>query len=99
MQSNFGEVVDHPVAEIITRNWGGLIGLIGVMLIYGAFVPAVRKYSLVIAGISKVIFILLILSLGKAYMGFGVGTAVIADSVMIVLFVIYLLLARPPRTD
>jgi hypothetical protein len=97
LKSNFGTSIDGPLAEIIIRNWSALIGLMGIMLIYGAFVPDVRKFSLVIAGTSKIIFILLILTYGKAYMEFGAGTAVIADSVMIVLYVAYLYLSRSSR--
>ncbi len=70
----------------------------GVMLIYGAFKPAVRKFSLTIAGLSKVIFIILVLYFGNQYMGFGAGTAVIIDSVMVFLFILYLLFSRSIRT-
>ena len=90
LKSNFGESIDGPLANIIVRNWSALIGLMGVMLIYGAFVPTVRSYSLIIVGTSKVIFIGLVLSLGKAYLGYGVGTAVIADSIMVLLYIAYL---------
>ena len=92
--STFGKNIEGNLAEIITRNWATLIGLMGIMLIYGAFVPAVRKFCLVIAGISKMIFIILILSLGKPYLEYGAGIAVILDSIMIVLFVAYILIAR-----
>ncbi|MDZ4705594.1 MAG: hypothetical protein SH848_16835 [Saprospiraceae bacterium] len=94
MMSNFGTSIEGPLAEIIVRNWSALIGLTGIMLIYGAFVPAVRRYSLVIAGTGKVIFIFLLLSWGKPYLEFGAGTAVVADSLMIVLFAIYLFFFR-----
>jgi hypothetical protein len=66
----------------------------GIMLIYGAFVNAVRRYSLVIAGASMIVFICLILSSGKQYLSTGAGTAVIVDSVAVVLFIIYLLLPQ-----
>lgn len=95
MLSNFGETLTGSAAnEIIVRNWGALIGLMGIMLVYGAFVEPVRKFALVIAGLSKAVFITLVLCYGKQYMGFGAGTAVIADSIMIVLYIAYLLLAR-----
>jgi len=97
LSSNFGVTSQESSVEIIVRNWAALIGLIGIMLIYGAFVPSVRRFSLVIACISKIIFITLILSLGKEYLEFGVGTAVIADSIMVTLFIAYLLLARSPK--
>ena len=97
LKSNFGAPLEAPVTGIIVRNWAALIGLMGIMLIYGAFVPAVRRFALVITGISKIIFILLILSLGRSYLGFGAGTAVIADSIMVVLFIVYLFLAQSTK--
>lgn len=97
LKSNFGVTLDGPVAGIIVRNWGALIGLMGIMLIYGAFVTTVRRFSLIIAGISKVIFIILVLSLGQPYLKSGAGTAVIIDSIMIALFIAYLLLSRSSK--
>ena len=95
LQSNFGETTLPSTAyEIIVRNWSALIGLMGIMLIYGAFVPSVRRFSLIIAGISKVVFILLILSSGMQYFNFGAGMAVIIDSIMVVVFITYLFLSR-----
>ena len=38
LRSNFGSVLEGPVAEIVVRNWGVLIALVGLMLIYGAFI-------------------------------------------------------------
>ncbi len=99
LSSNFGVTLQESAVEIIVRSWAALIGLIGIMLIYGAFVPSVRRFSLVIASISKIIFIILILSFGKQYLEFGVGTAVIADSIMVALFIAYLLLARSPKLN
>ena len=94
IQSNFGEAMPGPPSEIIVRNWGALIGLIGIMLIYGAFAEPVRRFALVIAGLSKAIFITLVLLYGKQYLGFGAGTAVVADTIMIVLYAAYLLMSR-----
>ncbi|MFI5131500.1 MAG: hypothetical protein ACHQFX_15970 [Chitinophagales bacterium] len=97
LKSNFGETLEGPSYEIIVRSWAALIGLMGIMLIYGAFNPTVRRFSLVIAGISKIIFIILVLSLGQSYLKFGAGTAVVVDSIMIVLFIVYLLLSRSSK--
>jgi hypothetical protein len=94
LKSNFGTTLEGSAEEIIVRNWAALIGLMGIMLIYGAFVPAARRFALIIAGISKAIFIILVLSTGQHYLGFGAGTAVIIDSVMIAFFITYLLLSR-----
>jgi len=32
-----GETISSPIAEIVVRNWGALITIIGAMLIFGAF--------------------------------------------------------------
>ena len=91
--STFGEALKGPVAEIVVRNWGALITLIGAMLIYAGFHPQSRRLILVVAGVSKVVFILLILSFGPQFLP-RAGTAVVVDTVMIVLFAIYLLSTR-----
>jgi hypothetical protein len=88
-----------PLAEIVVRNWGALIALIGGMLIYGAFNPASRPLVLAVAGISKAVFIGLVLTLGD-FLGRQAGVAVVIDAVMIVLFAWYLVAARVvKRTD
>lgn len=95
--SNFGATLEGPLAELIVRNWGALIGLMGVMLIYGAFDPPSRPLALTIAGISKLIFIGLVLAQGNRYLGYQAGTAVVVDLVMVALFVLYLIGLRRTR--
>ena len=97
LKSNFGSSLEGPLAELIVRNWSALIGIIGFSLIYGAFVKNVRRFVLVIAAISKIIFISLVLTSGESYFKMGAGTAVIVDSLMVILFTIYLLIDRSPQ--
>jgi hypothetical protein len=92
--STFGETLDGPLAGIVVRNWGALIALVGAMLIYGAFDPPGRPLILIVAGVSKAVFIALVLSQGGRYLGQQAGIAVAIDSLMIVLFAWYLLAAR-----
>ena len=94
LESNFGETVSGPLAHLVVRNWGALIALVGGMLIYGAFNPIHRALVLVVAGASKVIFIMLVLSEGALYLSHQAGVAVAIDSVMVVLFGWYLAAAR-----
>ena len=61
LRSTFGEVIDGALAQIVVRNWGALIGLVGLMLIYGAFNEPTRRMALLVAGASKVVFISLVL--------------------------------------
>jgi hypothetical protein len=96
MQSMFGETPSGAALAVVVPNWGILIGLMGVLLIYGALNPPSRKLALVIAGISKIAFIALILMQGDRYLS-GLGTAVIVDSIMIVLFAAYLIFGRPTK--
>ena len=94
LQSNFGEGLDGPVAEIVVRNWGALIGLVGAMLIYGAFHPASRPMALMVAAVSKLTFITLVLVHGQQYLGQQVGIAVGIDAVWVLLFAVYFVRAR-----
>jgi len=90
MRATFGETLDGALAGIVVRNWGVLIGLVGAMLIYGAFRPDVRALVLVVAGVSKLAFIGLVLVHGQAYLATA-GLAIGVDLVMVGLFVAYLL--------
>jgi len=95
MRSTFGEALPAGAPALVIRNWGALIALVGAMLIYGAFNVSVRPLVLVVAGVSKAVFIGLVLSEGTRYLGTA-GVPVAVDSVMIVLFAWYLAVA--PRT-
>jgi hypothetical protein len=98
LQSNFGETVSGPLAHLVVRNWGALIALVGGMLIYGAFSPAQRPLVLIVAGVSKLVFIILVLSEGRRYLSHQAGVAIAIDSVMVVLFGWYLVAARSVAT-
>ncbi len=100
LQSTFGESVDGPVANIVVRNWGVLIALMGGMLIYGAFNPPVRFLVLTVAGLSKIGFILLILISGWQFLDSQAGTAVISDVLQVAAFVLYMIaVRRAPRSS
>lgn len=94
VQSFFQETPEGALASVVVPNWGILIGLMGALLIYGAFHAPSRKLALVVAGASKIAFIALVLMQGERYLS-GLGTAVIIDAVMVVLFVIYVVFGRP----
>jgi hypothetical protein len=88
--STFGEAPEDPVTSLVTRNWGVLIALVGALLVYGAFRPGHRRLVLTVAAASKLAFIGLVLSQGTRYLSHGAGVAVAVDSVMVVLFGLYL---------
>ena len=94
LRSTFGETLEGPLAEIVVRNWGALIALVGAMLIYGAYDPPGRPLILTVAGLSKLIFIGLVLSQGRQYLSHQAGFAVVIDLVMVALFIGYLVRVR-----
>ena len=91
LNMTFGEAKAEGAAlEIVTRNWGILIALIGAMLIYGAFDPPGRPFILIVAGVSKLAFIALILANGSAAARTKAAGAIVIDTIIIVLFTLYL---------
>ena len=98
LRSTFGESVSGPVADIVVRNWGALIALVGAMLIYGARKPSVRPLALTVAGASKAVFIALVLSHGGRFLGYQAGIAVFVDALWVMVFASYLLAVRRAPT-
>lgn len=100
LRSTFGEALTGPVAEVVVRNWGALIALVGAMLIYGARKPALRPLALTVAGTSKAIFIALVLSHGGRFLTHQAGIAILVDLVWVVVFAAYLFtIRRLPTAD
>ncbi len=85
----FGSRLEGDLANIIVRNWGALIGLIGGMLIYGAYNETNRSFILVIASISKTIFIFLNLIYGQSFFEKS-ALALVFDSIIICIYIAYL---------
>jgi hypothetical protein len=94
LQSTFGQSVGGPVSDVVVRNWGALIGLMGAMLIYAARKPDLRPFALVVAGTSKAVFIALVLTHGGRFLSQQAGIAILVDLLWVVLFAAYLLLSR-----
>jgi hypothetical protein len=90
LRSTFGASLGGPIAEIVVRNWGILIALIGAMLIYGAFASQYRPLILIVAAASKVAFVALVLFYGGAHLGFNLKVSLAVDVAMISLFGLYL---------
>jgi hypothetical protein len=90
--------VNGPVANIVVRNWGALIALVGATLIYAARKPAVRPLALTLAGASKAVFIALVLSHGGRFLSYQAGIAVFVDALWVIVFASYLLAVRRAPT-
>ncbi|EOQ88691.1 hypothetical protein LEP1GSC202_2834 [Leptospira yanagawae serovar Saopaulo str. Sao Paulo = ATCC 700523] len=85
----FGDSIDGNLANIIVRNWGLLIALVGGMMIYGAYNEVNRNLVLVVASISKTTFVVLNLIYGQSYLTKS-GPALVFDSILVIIFVFYL---------
>lgn len=96
LRSTFGTTLEGPLADIVVRNWGALITLVGALLIYGAYRPASRPLVLAIAVVSKLTFIALVLVYGQAYLGTA-GLAIGFDLVVVCLFIVALVQAPKPQ--
>lgn len=73
---------------------GRLIAVVGALLIYGAFDRPSRPPILMIALLGKLAFIGLVVSHGGRYLSQQTGLAVVIDSVIVLLFVGYLVGVR-----
>jgi hypothetical protein len=82
------------MAEVVVRNWGVLIALIGAMLIYGAFNVSVRPLVLAVATAGKLTFRALVLTIGQQFLSYQAGVAVASDVLQVVLFIGYLIAGR-----
>ena len=98
LRSTFGESVSGPVADVVVRNWGALIALVGATLIYAARKPAMRPLALTVAGVSKAVFIALVLSHDGRFLGYQAGIAVFVDVLWVIVFASYLLAVRRAPT-
>ena len=88
MRTTFGDSLDGALAAIVVRTWGVLVGLIGAMLIYGAYRPEVRPLVLTVAGVSKAVFVGLVVLYGRPYLATA-GLAIIIDAVTVGLFIAF----------
>lgn len=96
LQGMFGEALSGPLAEIIVRNWGALVTIGGAMLIWGAFNPPVRGLVLLAVGTSKLIFIALVLTYGRAALTAQGAVTIAVDALWVVLFALALIGMRKP---
>ena len=100
LRSTFGESVSGAVADVVVRNWGALVALVGAMLIYAARKPALRLLVLTVAGASKAIFIALVLSYGGRFLSYQAGIAILVDALWVLVFAAYVLaIRRTPMPD
>ncbi len=99
LRSMFGESLDGQLAEIIVRNWGALLTLVGALQIYGTFNSKSRLLIVIVSSISKLVFVSLVLIYGRSFLGYQAGTAITIDLLIVILFVCYLISDRKGITN
>lgn len=97
LQGMFGATLSGPLAEIVVRNWGALIAIGGALLIWAALSPPHRGMVLLAVGASKLVFIVLVLLFGRAFLSHKVGSAIAIDALWVGLFAAYLAETRGGR--
>lgn len=90
LESMFGASFDGQLQSLVVRSWSALVGLMGVMLIYGALSPKHRVFCAVIAALSKAIFVSLLLIHGQGFLvtaapALGMDLLVIAYTLLFLL--------------
>ena len=96
LESMFGATFAGPLESLVIRSWSALVGLMGVMLIYGALSEKHRAFCATIAATSKTIFVTLVLVYGQAFLG-KAAAAIIMDIVVISATLLFLLALRIKR--
>lgn len=90
MRAYFGEAPDSPAADALMRSWSALVAFSGIFLIYAGYTPAVREAAVAVVGAGKLFFVVLLLSQPKRFFRGQAVTAVILDSLMVIIFAVYL---------
>lgn len=92
--SNFGTTYTGPSVEVVARNWGALVVLSGLFVIYAASRPRLRAPALVIAGAGKLVFVALVLIYARDLLDGPLRVPVAVDTAIVVLYALCLAAIR-----
>jgi hypothetical protein len=100
LESMFGVSFNGILENIVIRSWFALVGLIGVIMIYGFYSEINRVFSVSVAAFSKFIFVSLVVLYGQEFIG-KAAFAIAMDCVVIILSGAFLLTVRmqPPTNS
>jgi hypothetical protein len=98
LESMFGASFNGELESIVVRSWSALVGLMGVVLLYGAFNEKHRVFCISVAAMSKIIFVSLMVIYGQAFLA-ATASALIMDCVVILLALLFLIAVRVHRTE
>ena len=89
LESMFGASFNGPLENIVIRSWSALVGLMGVVLIYGFFSQKNRVFSITVAAFSKMVFVSIVFLYGREFL-VKAAPAIAMDCVVIMLSGVYL---------
>lgn len=96
LESMFGASFDGQLQSLVVRSWSALVGLMGVMLIYGALSPKHRVFCAVIAALSKAIFVSLLLIHGQGFL--ATAAPALGMDLLVIAYTLLFLLALRRRS-
>lgn len=88
-QQFFGNPLEGPLGNAIMRNWGLIVGMSGLLLIYSAFDETIRTPIMLFSIVGKLFFVGLVFAAGGSLRAARSGALI--DLVICALFVAYLI--------
>ena len=82
----FDRSLDGNLAEVLVRHWGAMVGLMGLMLIYGAFDPHRRTLVIAATSVGKLSLLGLVIAFNSRFLTEKIGIVMGLDVAMVVLF-------------
>ena len=102
LQLSFGQTIDpSPLADLIIRSWGALVGSIGLAQIYAASHPPLHRFAAGLTIVTKLVFVILLVATGGAVLR-GAMVTVATDTALILLLALCLIRnhrSAQPRLD
>jgi|GEM_PF-2423708 len=86
----FGAELTDPRLILVARQFGVVVGMLGLLLIYVGYEPSGRFPILALAIVSKASLVMLLTLNIKHFGGTSARQVIIADALMVVLYVAYL---------
>jgi hypothetical protein len=97
LESMFGASFEGSLESVIVRSWSALVGLVGMILIYGALVERHRVFAAAIGALSKSIFVFLVMIYGQEFLG-QAAPAIIIDVVVVLATLVFFVAVRVERS-
>jgi hypothetical protein len=89
LRSNFGVAGAEPSSLFFARHWGVLVIAIAGLIVWSAYLPAVREPVLVAAAVEKCAFVALII-FGSLKRTLAMTAIAAMDGIFTILYVVYL---------